>query len=50
MYLFSSLDSSGKPVASIFDFLFLSADIIIQYLQLVYQWLLGVHESCRILL
>ena len=48
--LSKGLDSGGKSAASILDFLFLSVNILIQNLQLVYQWLLWVDESCRILL
>ena len=48
--LSKGLDSGGKSAASILDFLFLSIDILIQNLQLVYQRLLRVDESCRILL
>ena len=48
--LSKGLDSGGKSAASILDFLFLSIDILIQNLQLVYQRLLRVDESCWILL
>ena len=49
-FLSQGLDSCGESIPSILDLLFLSVDIVIQHLQLVYQGLLGVHESCWILL